>query len=341
MNQWNQTHRRILLGVIIFIALIGAVVALSEREQLTRVLNEANPASLFGAVLTTMVSFIATSIAFSIIARMLGVPMNHRDLSMIGFVSLVLNHVVSSGGLAGYSLRLIFMQANGAKAEQVIATSVLHFYLTSLVMLTMVPVCTTYLLLNASVSRGISIALMVITALLVIGAVLAGVLLSARSSRYPVLRLVRRIVHLVTRRDIGERLQQFDENLSYGARVLRTRPATFAAIILLVTIDWAASVATLGFCFSALGTSVGPGDLLTGFVIGNVAGALSMIPGGMGVLEGSMAGIFALLGYSFQRAVLSSILFRGMFYFLPYFISLAFYSRLIRRSGLTANSAQD
>jgi hypothetical protein len=58
-----------------------------------------------------------------------------------------------------------------------------------------------------------------------------------------------------------------------------------------------------------------------------------MIPGGLGVQEGSMAGIFALLGVSFDRAVLASVLFRVIYFFVPYLISLTLYRGLLRQAS--------
>ena len=44
-----------------------------------------------------------------------------------------------------------------------------------------------------------------------------------------------------------------------------------------------------------------------------------------------MAGIFALLGTQFEQAVLASVLWRGVYYLLPYIVSLGFYWHLLRR----------
>jgi uncharacterized membrane protein YbhN (UPF0104 family) len=56
---------------------------------------------------------------------------------------------------------------------------------------------------------------------------------------------------------------------------------------------------------------------------------LFMVPGGFGVQEASMAGIYALLGVSFEMAVLASILFRVVYDFTPFLISLFFYRHLL------------
>ena len=71
---------------------------------------------------------------------------------------------------------------------------------------------------------------------------------------------------------------------------------------------------------------------MTGFAIGVTAGLVSMIPGGLGVQEGSMAGVYHLLGVPLQQAILASILFRVMYYFIPFFLSLPSYWRILRTS---------
>jgi uncharacterized protein (TIRG00374 family) len=82
----------------------------------------------------------------------------------------------------------------------------------------------------------------------------------------------------------------------------------------------------------ALGTAVKPAALVTGYVIGIMAGVVSMVPGGFGIQEGSMAGIYGLLGIGFEQAVLAAILFRILYYLVPYFLILPFYRRLVTRA---------
>jgi uncharacterized protein (TIRG00374 family) len=96
--------------------------------------------------------------------------------------------------------------------------------------------------------------------------------------------------------------------------------------------DWAFAAVTLWFCFGAFGHAPSLGVLLSGFGIGISAGNLSMVPGGLGVQEASMAGVYALLGTSFAQAVLAAILFRVVYDFVPFFISLPLYGRLMRKT---------
>ncbi|MGB3681320.1 MAG: flippase-like domain-containing protein, partial [Rubrobacteraceae bacterium] len=97
--------------------------------------------------------------------------------------------------------------------------------------------------------------------------------------------------------------------------------------------DWGASIATLWFCFAALGQPVSPGILIAGFAVGVTVGMLSMVPGGLGVQEGSMAATYALFGVPLGQAALAAVLFRLVYYIVPFLVSLAFYRRLLREVG--------
>jgi len=106
--------------------------------------------------------------------------------------------------------------------------------------------------------------------------------------------------------------------------------------MLLTLLDFSSSIIAMGFIFEALGPPVKVGALVTGYVIGIMAGLLSMVPGGFGVQEGSMASLYALMGVQLEQAVLAAILFRILYYLLPYFLILPFYNRLLHRAGKQA-----
>lgn len=97
----------------------------------------------------------------------------------------------------------------------------------------------------------------------------------------------------------------------------------------LILADWGATVLVVIFCFSAFGDPIGLGVLITGFAVGIAVGLFSMIPGGLRAQEASMAGIYSLLGIPLEQAVLVSLLFRLVYYFVPFGVSLVLYRRLL------------
>ena len=85
----------------------------------------------------------------------------------------------------------------------------------------------------------------------------------------------------------------------------------------LVLPDRIARVAVAWVCFQALGGDAGLGVITTGFAVGVAVGVMSMVPGGLGVQEGSMAGTYHLLGVPLEEAVLAAMLFRAVYYWRP------------------------
>lgn len=327
LQKWRS---RLFPAAIGLVLLAGLAFAALEWRPIRAALTQARWRPLPFALAATAISYTCISWSFARVGRLLGLPMRGRDLMAVGFVSVVLNHVVSSGGAAGYSVRYALMNRHGVELRQVLTVSVLHFILTSLVMVAMLPIGLLYLTSHAAIGGRPAGLLAGLAALVILADLLALGLVAWDAPRAKVLGGVEQLTSRILHRDLGPALARFDATLRAGAAAMRTRPAAVAGILGLVAADWAASAAALWFCFGALGIVLTAGKLISGFVIGIVAGVASMIPGGLGVQEGSMAGIFALQGVPLERAVLASVLFRGVYFVLPYLTSLALYRTLLR-----------
>ena len=329
----RDTFRRLLPGLILVIALLGLVFILIDWQQIRAALAQASWQPIPYALLATALSYLCISLSFAWVSKLLGVQMTLRDLVLVGFTSTVLNHVVSSGGAAGYSVRFALMHRHGVAMRDVLAVSFIHIYLTSLVMIGMLPFGLLYLVQHAALRPGTATLLAALSVVVILAtALLTLVLFSTRLRQ----RLIGGLVHLLrrfTKRDIESPLMRLDETLVQGISAMRRQPTLILIILMLLIIDWSASAGTLWLSFQSLGVSLHVGQVITGFVIGIVSGVASMIPGGLGVQEGSMAGVFALFGVALERAVLASVLFRVIYFFVPYLISLTLYRGLLRNAS--------
>jgi uncharacterized protein (TIRG00374 family) len=328
---------KITTAILLFVVVVGIVLVISQADQIWVAIKQANWAELPGAFLFTIAGYTCMGLAFAYVSQMIGIRMRLRDLAEIGFISSIINHVVAAGGVAGYSIRYILMNRHGATMNDVAAASLLHFYLTSLDMIVMTPVALGYLMLNANIPRGVAIMLGGMTVLLTVGAILATILIFSQNLRQPILKALALVVKKVLRRDIDSEMVKFNQTVSTGVRAMYEEPRKLILIMLLTILDWVASVIVLSHCLDAFGAHVPIGVVITGFVIGMVAGVLSMVPGGLGVQEGSMTGVFVLLGVPFEQAVLGAILFRAIFFIFPYLVSLAFYRRLMQLESSPAD----
>lgn len=324
------------LAIVLFLLLLISAAALAafDWSGFRAVLAQAEWRPLLLAAAITAVSYTCASMAFALVSRLLGIGMSYRDLSEIGFVSILLNHVITAGGVAGYSVRYVLMRRYGVALKDVVAASILHLYLTGLDMILMLPVAFLYLLLNATLPPGVLVVVGLMTAFMAVVALIATALIFSDRWRRGVVRALTVLSRRVLRRDPGEMLERFDAALSLGVEAMRRKPFTVALIMALTWLDWFGSVGVMWLCFDALGAPIRFGVALAGYVIGVMAGLLSMVPGGLGVQEGSMVGVFVLLGTPIQQALLASILFRAVFFLLPYSVSLVLYGRLLGQKAL-------
>jgi uncharacterized protein (TIRG00374 family) len=333
MEPITRSHNRLVTLLILAITVVGVVLVALDWENMRQVLSEADWRYLPLVLLFTFLSYTFYSYAYAFVSQILAIPMRKRELAEVCFISTVINHVLTSGGVVGYSLRYLLMRMYNVTLKDVLTSSILHYYLTSLDMLTFLPLCFIYLLLNAAVPRGAAIALGLMTLLFSLLLILITVLVLFPSRRRPIISLLAHLGRKILHRDLTTWLTQFDDTLTHGTEGFRHKPIVLVWVMLLTLLDFSSSLIAMGLVFDALGPPVKVGALVTGYVIGIMAGLLSMVPGGFGIQEGSMAGIYALLGVRLEQAVLAAILFRILYYLLPYFLILPFYNRLLRRSG--------
>jgi uncharacterized protein (TIRG00374 family) len=338
MELTTRSHKRLVTVLVLSITILGVMLVVSDWQDMRQVLVEADWRFLPLVLLFTFLSYTFYSYAYAFVSQVLGIQMSKLELAEVCFISTVVNHVLTTGGVVGYSLRYLLMKMYNITLKDVLTSSILHYYLTSLDMLTFLPLSFIYLLLNSAVPRGVAIALGIMTLLFGLVLILITGLVLFPSRRYPAISLLARLGKRILHRDYLTWLTQLDETITRGTEAIRLKPIRLVWIMSLTLLDFASSIIAMGFVFEALGPPVKAGALVSGYVIGIMAGLLSMIPGGLGVQEGSMAGIFALLGVRLEQAVLAAILFRILYYLLPYFLILPFYNRLLHRASKQATN---
>jgi uncharacterized protein (TIRG00374 family) len=317
------------IGVAVALAVTGALGLALDWPEVRRVLGQADWTVSPLALLCTSLFYGCLSYGFAVLSAIFGIRMEQRILVAIGFVSIALNHLLAAGGVAGHSLRLLLMRRRGIAAGDILAASLFHSYLNNVALVALLPAGLIYLTVDHPFSAPQLMVVGVATGLLLLAFGLATVTLFVDRLRAPVFRTAAAAWRALTRRDdLGGLLRDLDQALGRGVAAIRTRPVVLALPLGLIATDWAFSVLAMAACFHALGDPVRPGVLLTGFAVGVTAGLVSMVPGGLGVQEGSMAGVYALLGVPFEQAVLAAVLFRVVYYLIPFGAALGLYWHL-------------
>lgn len=331
MNLKLNIQKVTVILVVLFVA-VGALIIILDRQEMRQVIGQASWPLLIPALLFTAASYTCLSASLTVIFRTFGVRLPVKDLLEISFVSNVITYLMNVGGLTGVSLQFVLMKKRGVAAEDILAPSLFQLYFDSLILVALVPIGLFNVMASQTLSHNGTVAVGVAAGILTLLLVMASVIVFASAVRRFIFNAISRLVHFVIRRNVSAQLNDFDVAMTKGVALIYQRPAVLTALLLLMIGDWASTVTSLWFCFDALGNPIGIGTLLTGFSLGITAGFISLVPGGLGVQEGSMAGLYALLGVPLRTAVLAAILFRIIYYFIPFLVSLGFYRRLLRAS---------
>lgn len=139
-----------------------------------------------------------------------------------------------------------------------------------------------------------------------------------------------RLIHLAERLPvIGRFAQHFEEFYESAYVLLKARH--LVPTVILSTVGWFFESLAAYVCLRGLGMDIALPLVMFIFVISSLAGALAMIPGGLGVAEGSMTGLLVVNGFEKDLAVAGTLIVRlATFWFaiLLGLIALSFYGHV-------------
>jgi uncharacterized protein (TIRG00374 family) len=329
-QQKSPLNMRLTVIAIGLMIIIGAIIIFLDRNQVRQLWGKAEWNYLGIATGFVAISYILASLSVVIMLRVFGVEVDKLYLLRVGFVSNVLSSLIAIP--ASLALRLLVLGRHGVTPSQTVGASLLLSYFKNLVFFILIPLSLIYIIFSYPlVFGGVTIMVLLIMILIVVIVAATFILFNGRIRAF-VLRVIGNIWHFITRKHIEKRLSDFGESITQGFNQLKQKPKFGLLLAGLIVGDVAAMIAGLAFCFKALGIPVHLGVLITGFNFGITLTVISFIPGDLGVQEASIAGILAIFGVPFSQGVLGAMLFRVLYYFVPFVVSLGFYWSLIRET---------
>jgi uncharacterized protein (TIRG00374 family) len=322
------SYPRLILVSLALMVLCGAIILVLDWKQATQLIGNADWRFFAVAFGFVTLAYACSSGSMVVMMRIFGVEVDQTYLLKVGLVSSVLSNLIALP--AALWLKLLLLGRHGVSNSQTVGASLLLSYFKNLVFYALIPVSLVYVAFSYSLVFGGAVIITLIIIVLLIFMIGATVIVLHRRMREFVLRLVGRGWRFVTHRNIQPSLNQFESTLTEGLGRLEKRRDLRLPLAAFVVGDVAATIIALWFCFKALAVPVHLGVLITGFNFGITLTVISLIPGDIGVQEASMAGVFALFGVPFSHGVLVAILFRVLYYLLPFVLSLGFYWGLIR-----------
>ncbi|MDQ1748999.1 MAG: putative heme transporter [Pseudonocardiales bacterium] len=269
--------------------------------------------------------------------RTLRSPLTFGKVMQIDLSTLAVSHVVPAGSVVGVGLGYRLLVRAGVPPSQAVTGKALQTVGSAVVLNVILGIA----LVAALILHGGEALYTPIAA--------AGLLLVVlvTGATILVLRRQQRIIDLLTR--FLSRLPHVDpesgrrliETLASTLRLLGTDRNFLRQTLLWATLNWLLDALALWCSVRAFGHSLGPVGLLVAYGLANVAAALPLTPGGLGIVEGIL--VPTLVGFQTTRgiAILGVLAWRLFSFWLPIPIGLACYAPLATHHDSSAGEADE
>lgn len=321
------------------VALLVLLVVWADGRELIRTVREIDPWILGVPILLTLLSYVAMSRSYQGIADAAECRLPFRDWLRITLVSNTANYLVTSAGLSGFAVRMYLLRQQGVVSNRAVLISLVQTFLTNITLLFFIVLGFAAVVLRGTLGRPALVAATVLVLLFAGSLGWAVVLTFHRQLRRRTLFFVADAGHRILRR-IGPRwtpgrvrLWRFQHNLNASFEFLFARKGRILAPTGWILIDWVLTLAILWSGFWAIGHPISPQLVVIGFAVGILVSLVSLVPGGLGVMEGTMAVVFVGLGVPREKAVVAALIFRFAYYVVPLVMSLFLFHGLMMRTA--------
>ena len=249
----------------------------------------------------------------------------------ISLLSCTLNYVMAIGGLSGMAAKVYLLAREKVPASKTLSISMVHGFLTNTVAVTFIYLGFFYLYSQYKMNaRQIEIGIFI----LVVAFILTWVTIKTiiyESFRKRLWQFIFRISSVICtklkhpRWLHHERAQAFFDNFNESMNLLVSNARILIAPAAFALADWLLMLLCLKSSFLAVHYSIDNHTLLVGFSVGIFTTLFSLTPASIGLMEGFMAGSFYLMGLDYERALMATLIYRFVYFFLPILLSLSYY----------------
>ena len=334
-------------ALVLGVAAFASIFLFTDFRELWSVLAGANLWLLTLPVLCMGLSYLTMARSYQGIAVAAGCPVSLAEMLKITFVANSMNYLVATGGLSGFAVRLYFFTRLGMASQTAVIVSLAQTFLTNITLLAFVLVGFVYVFSSHTLQGSALIATSILLVLAIVGATLAALLLLHPGLRRRTLFWLAQSAYWIMHRVLPHRtparthIWRYQFNLNRGIAFLLSRKEAMVAPLFYILTDWFLTILILYTSFLAVRYWIDFAEVIVGFAVGIVLSFASLIPGGLGVMEGSMAAVFASMGVPFETAVVAVLLFRVAYYLLPLLISLFFlHGMFVQGSNLSKELAE-
>lgn len=312
-----------------------------KKADLETLLDNLQDIGRFWAIVATITSFLSYFCIAAVLHSLLK-SMKHTlpfsSTFRISLLSCTLNYIWAMGGLSGVAAKVYLLAKENIPASRTLSISMVHGFLTNTVAVLFIYLGFFFFYsknkMNAA-QMELAVVVLVVAFALTWLTIQIMIHESFRKRLWQFLLLIANAVcrklhrpHWIKEDRAENFFKHFNENMNLLVKNFRIllAPASYALL------DWFFMFLCLKCSFSAVHYPVDNWTLLVGFSVGIFANLFSLTPASIGIMEGSMAASFYLMGLDYNRALLATLLYRFAYFFLPILVSIFYYKEFFRSS---------
>jgi uncharacterized protein (TIRG00374 family) len=302
------------VGIFILVLLFG------KRREVTGAfheLNHLNYWSVLAAFLAEALSFVGYAYLQQVVLRMGGARLSLSSLTLVSLANIAIAYTIPGEPAVSSAYRYRFFRQRGASGAAA-GWAILTILIAQAIGMSL------FLLLGVVVSlagnTGAHDTALVIVGLVIVLA--AGTLLVRRDLLLRFLHSLVRLAKRVTghpRNDLGARI----ESTLARMRDIPMSTGSTIGVVSIATALWLVDFLCLVCCFGAVHAPIPWSGVLLAFGVSQIAASLPFIPGGIGVVEGSLAVILVAYGTHKVPALAVVLIYRLLTFWLAILVGWA------------------
>ncbi len=338
-----------LLSLLLLVALgaAGVLYLWGDGQQLARAADNLSAPRAAVPILATLASYILMSLSYEGIARAAGHSLGFARMVRITFVSNTINYIVATGGLSGFAARMFLFRQGGIPLGPAVTISFVQGLVTNVTLIGFLIAGFTALLGRATLEPSALVSAAAALLIFTLGvASCVVVILRPHLRRRLLLRATllghRAAVRLApSRAPSRAALWRLQHNIDRGLQFLVERWPAMIVPTLWILLDWVVTLGVLWSCFWAVGINVSFPLIAVGFAIGILFSMISVLPAGLGLMEGSLTTVFVSMGLPFEATLIAVLLFRVVYFGIPFGISLTAFHGALEQARHTPPAAAE
>jgi putative heme transporter len=266
----------------------------------------------------------------------------HWQMTRMALELNFVNHVLPSGGAAGFSYLSWVLTDHGVRPGRATMAQIVRFVLTFIAFVVMLLISVLVVAIDAGISRLVLLVSLSMVAGAIGGSALLIYIIGSERRLKKFAAWLTLTTNGVVRKVTGgkkrivlyqPKIEQFFEELHQDYLELRREKKILLRPFIWATLANAADVALLFVAFAALGIVVSPAMLLIAFGVASIVSAFSITPGGAGVYEALMITFLASAGVKPDVAIAGTLLARTILMVGTIAFGYVFYQLTLLKNG--------